>query len=169
MEYRIKAHPTRYKNVMFRSRLEARWAAFFDELGWRWEYEPVDLQGWTPDFWFEIPCGHSECGGRHYVYAEVKPYRSIKEFEGHPCHGWEWGEKRFGESDEDVHSLGADAAMMLGINPGVTMIPCLSHGGGGGDYAIEFFTGGNGGKGYQGSLDEWLWNQAGAIVQWRPL
>jgi hypothetical protein len=23
----------------------------FDQLGWRWTYEPIDLAGWIPDFW----------------------------------------------------------------------------------------------------------------------
>jgi len=44
------AIPTRYAGVQFRSRLEARWAAFFDIVGWRWEYEPFDLKGYIPDF-----------------------------------------------------------------------------------------------------------------------
>lgn len=48
--YTIKSHPTSYKGVNFRSRLEATWAAFFDLCGWEWEYEPFDLDGWTPDF-----------------------------------------------------------------------------------------------------------------------
>jgi hypothetical protein len=34
----------------FRSRLEAKWAHLFTALGWRWEYEPLDLPGWIPDF-----------------------------------------------------------------------------------------------------------------------
>lgn len=47
---------TRYKGYRFRSRLEARWAVFFDALGIRWEYEKqgFDLgDGYTylPDFW----------------------------------------------------------------------------------------------------------------------
>lgn len=46
----IKAIPTVYKSVKFRSRLEARWACFFDLLGWPWAYEAVDLDGWIPDF-----------------------------------------------------------------------------------------------------------------------
>jgi lipoate-protein ligase A len=50
IDYRIASHPTMYKGVIFRSRLEARWAAFFDLLEWQWEYEPFDLVGWTPDF-----------------------------------------------------------------------------------------------------------------------
>ncbi|KAB1068891.1 PDDEXK family nuclease [Methylobacterium planeticum] len=50
MPNRIAAKPTLYNGTRFRSRLEARWAAFFDLAGWRWEYEPVDLDGWQPDF-----------------------------------------------------------------------------------------------------------------------
>lgn len=50
MRYDIKAIPTKYAGVQFRSRLEARWAAFFDLIGWVWEYEPFDLNGWAPDF-----------------------------------------------------------------------------------------------------------------------
>jgi hypothetical protein len=49
-EIRNKAHPTFYGDVQFRSRLEARWAAWFDIAGWRWEYEPSDDKGWVPDF-----------------------------------------------------------------------------------------------------------------------
>lgn len=50
MNYTIKAIPTTYRGVRFRSRLEARWAAMFDKLGWHWRYEPLDLDGWIPDF-----------------------------------------------------------------------------------------------------------------------
>lgn len=49
-EYTIKAIPTLYSGVMFRSRLEATWAAFFDQVGLVWDYEPFDLEGWCPDF-----------------------------------------------------------------------------------------------------------------------
>jgi hypothetical protein len=41
---------TRYRGYRFRSRAEARWAAFFDQLGMRWSYEPIDLHGYIPDF-----------------------------------------------------------------------------------------------------------------------
>jgi hypothetical protein len=61
----IAAKPTRYAGVAFRSRLEARWAAFFDAAGWRWEYEPLDLKGWVPDF--------ALIGKKHPVLVEVKP------------------------------------------------------------------------------------------------
>lgn len=55
-----KAIPTRYAGYHFRSRLEARWAVFFDSLGKRWEYEPQGYElpsgNYLPDFrvedWF---------------------------------------------------------------------------------------------------------------------
>lgn len=46
----VKGIPTVYKGIRMRSRLEARYAAFFDELNWPWEYEPVDLDGYIPDY-----------------------------------------------------------------------------------------------------------------------
>ncbi len=61
----IASIPTKYAGCAFRSRLEARWAAFFDIVGWSWDYEPVDLHGWCPDFSLR---GHSGL-----IYVEVKP------------------------------------------------------------------------------------------------
>jgi len=40
MQTTIKPIETVYKGYRFRSRLEARWAVFFDTLGIEWEYEP---------------------------------------------------------------------------------------------------------------------------------
>jgi len=52
--FSMKAIETRYKGYRFRSRLEARWAVFFDALGLSWEYEPEGFEtdaGWyLPDF-----------------------------------------------------------------------------------------------------------------------
>ncbi len=53
----IKAIETRYKGYRFRSRMEARWAVFFDAMGLSWDYEleGFDLEslGWyLPDFFF---------------------------------------------------------------------------------------------------------------------
>jgi hypothetical protein len=57
----IQPIPTRYQGYHFRSRLEARWAVFFDTLGLRWEYEPegFDLGGvlYLPDFRVWTPQG----------------------------------------------------------------------------------------------------------------
>lgn len=51
----MDAQETFYKGYKFRSRLEARWAVFFDECGVWWEYEPerFDLPenvSYLPDF-----------------------------------------------------------------------------------------------------------------------
>lgn len=46
----MNAIPTHYNGINFRSRLEAKWARFFDLLGWTYEYEPIDLDGYIPDF-----------------------------------------------------------------------------------------------------------------------
>lgn len=46
----MKAIPTEYRGARFRSRLEARWAALFDIWDLEWDYEPVDLPGYIPDF-----------------------------------------------------------------------------------------------------------------------
>lgn len=50
----IKAIETRYKGYRFRSRLEAKWAVFFDALGVQWEYEPQGFETpwgpYLPDF-----------------------------------------------------------------------------------------------------------------------
>lgn len=42
--------PTTYRGTRFRSRTEARWAVLFDAIGWKWEYEPLDADGYVPDF-----------------------------------------------------------------------------------------------------------------------
>ena len=56
MEKKIKAIETIYRNITFRSRTEARWAFFFDEMRIAWKYEPklFDLGGtrYLPDFFF---------------------------------------------------------------------------------------------------------------------
>ena len=56
--------PTMYRGVRFRSRLEAKWAVFFDLAGWPWMYEPVDLNGYVPDFILQL---------HQPVLVEVKP------------------------------------------------------------------------------------------------
>ena len=62
----MNAIPTMYAGVQFRSRLEARWAAFFDLLDWKWEYEPIDLNGYIPDFLVTPPMDEP-------LLVEVKP------------------------------------------------------------------------------------------------
>lgn len=47
----IKPIPTKYNDVQFRSRLEARWAAFFDLLEWEWSMSLVTLMDGFPTFY----------------------------------------------------------------------------------------------------------------------
>jgi len=52
MTKQIPPKPTLYKGIEFKSRLEARWAVFFDGLKIRYQYEPYGEQ--TPDFEIEL-------------------------------------------------------------------------------------------------------------------
>lgn len=65
MNKSIKPIETLYNGYKFRSRLEARWAIFFDAIGLKYEYEMegynMDGLRYLPDFyipsldrWFEI-------------------------------------------------------------------------------------------------------------------
>lgn len=67
---KIAAIETRYKGYRFRSRLEARWAVFFDALGLRWEYEPEGFvlpsgRRYLPDFRVYLSRGPT--------WIEIKP------------------------------------------------------------------------------------------------
>ena len=76
----IKAILTDYGDYRFRSRLEARWAFFFDRVGIAWEYEPegfsLPVNGrYLPDFW--LP--ESSC------YVEIKPFLKPDQKETAKC------------------------------------------------------------------------------------
>jgi hypothetical protein len=63
----IKAIETVYAGYRFRSRLEARWAVFFDAAGIKWDYEPegfyLDGVRYLPDFFLLD----------QEIYIEIKP------------------------------------------------------------------------------------------------
>ena len=68
MEKQIKPIETQYAGRKFRSRLEARWAAYFDGLGITWDYEPEGFvlpsgECYLPDFYFPT----------YKCYGEIKP------------------------------------------------------------------------------------------------
>lgn len=77
MDKQIKAIETLYAGRKFRSRLEARWAAYFDGLGVIWQYEPEGFvlpsgECYLPDFYFPT----------YKCYGEIKP----SNFEGDERH-----------------------------------------------------------------------------------
>ena len=85
----MKAYPTIYQGCRFRSRLEAKWAAFFDAVGWPWEYEPLDFDGYIPDFLLKIAVP---------TLVEVKPacgWEELRRWEHDPKiqGAIEWGEE----------------------------------------------------------------------------
>jgi hypothetical protein len=64
----MKALETEYSEILFRSRLEARWAILFDTLKLEWVYEPEcfilsNNQKYTPDFYIK----------KYDLYIEIKP------------------------------------------------------------------------------------------------
>ena len=74
----VKPIETRYKGYRFRSRLEARWAVYFDDLAVKYEYE---LEGFT------LPSGAAYLPDFYLpdlrVHVEIKPsekmvYRDLK-------------------------------------------------------------------------------------------
>lgn len=99
-EYRIAAIPTEYKGRMYRSRLEAKWAAYFGFLGFEVEYEPFDLGTWSPDFLITR--------GRWSVLVEVKP---VTEF----CE--ETAAKMLAASTEKGLQDSVSALLLVGVSP----------------------------------------------------
>lgn len=67
----IRAIETRYAGYRFRSRLEAKWAVFFDALKIKWDYEPEGFElekglYYLPDFLLRRD--------DDYLWVEVKPF-----------------------------------------------------------------------------------------------
>jgi len=93
----MKAINTAYKGNYFRSRLEAKWAVYFDVIGVKWQYEPEGFEEngikYLPDFYFP----------EYDIWGEVKPeghnnqdlqkwlmfgnYKTLIIFEGKPHAG----------------------------------------------------------------------------------
>lgn len=75
----IKAIETEYKGYKFRSRLEVRWAIFFDALDIEWEYEPERFEkfdwqkgtlSYLPDFYLPKTKTWVEVKGDKYALCE---------------------------------------------------------------------------------------------------
>ena len=64
MNYNLTPIETVYKGYKFRSRLEARWAVFFEEMGLDWSYE---VEG------FNLPSGR-----RRNFNATVKANKEVR-------------------------------------------------------------------------------------------
>jgi len=101
MIYSIESKPTMMGGVQFRSRLEARWAAFFTLLKWPWLYEPVDLGEWSPDFIIDAATT---------LLVEVKPILAFDEEVGHKIYrGLTLWQKEHPEKETE--------GLLLGLGP----------------------------------------------------
>jgi hypothetical protein len=121
MRYSIAAIETKYRGVLFRSRLEAKWAAFFDILKWKWQYEPCDLPKWSPDFFVCAKKRLRDGELRRIPFlAEIKPYSRCSQFDDHVFMQYTTGHPLFK----------CEACVGLGIDPSVSAIELESDGAG---------------------------------------
>jgi hypothetical protein len=79
----LKALPSEYRGCVFRSRLEARTAYYFDLLGIQWGYEPegyaLPCGNYAPDFFCTAVDKYDK---EHRFFVEVKPnYDQFAQYE----------------------------------------------------------------------------------------
>lgn len=139
---------SQYKGLEFKTRLEAKWAAFFDLAGWSWWVNPIAIDDWRPDFKVAFKCDHSECNGQHSLLIAILPMSDIKKFNGHPCLSYVY------DITDENGQWQADGGAAFGNNPSVSQWEIL-HGSGGGTEDVYFRV---------GNADE-LWIQAEALVK----
>lgn len=84
-----KAIETRYKDCRFRSRLEARWAVFFDAIGVPWEYEKEGYHlpsgMYLPDFWLPTVRLWAEVKPESFLIHERRLCQELSEATGFRC------------------------------------------------------------------------------------
>ena len=81
---------TLYGSVLFRSRLEARWALYFDVIGIAWEYEKegyefADGTRYLPDFWLPQVCMWAEVKPETFTVGELHKAKCLVRETGFPC------------------------------------------------------------------------------------
>lgn len=89
----IKPIETVYRGCRFRSRLEARWAVFFDAMGIPWDYEPEG---------FELPDGTRYLPD-FYLHVKRRP-RIEEELDGEWANGC-FAEVKGAMTDKDAHKI----------------------------------------------------------------
>ena len=120
-----------YQGLEFKTRLEAKWAAFFDLAEWSWWVNPIAIGDWRPDFKVKFKCEHSECGGDHTLLASILPVTCLNGFTDHPCRSHNYIVKN------EQGEWQADGGAAFGINPSVTRWE-ITHGAGGGMEELYF-------------------------------
>lgn len=119
---KLKAIQTEYNGYLFRSRLEARWAVFFDACGIEYEYEPegYDLGNglmYLPDFLLHGVDGRA--GGDLYIevkgqMTEADAYKINRFYE-------------IGKDDPDVYGKSKTAILVVSNIPNGSNISDILH------------------------------------------
>lgn len=129
----IKAIETKWRGYRFRSRLEARWAVFFERIGAEWTYEPqgFEREGFEEETLRYLPDFRVKIGKSSY-WVEVKGDKSwLKDnFEKiEALH--DWGGVLPGFHDCGNANNIEDGLLLLGDIPeprfGVLFLPILGH------------------------------------------
>ena len=86
----MKAIETKYKGYRFRSRLEARWAVYFDVIKLEWEYEKEGYEfedglRYLPDFWLPQVSMWGEVKHGRFSEEELKKVISLVKGTGFEC------------------------------------------------------------------------------------
>lgn len=191
------AIPTLYRGVQYRSRLEARWATFFDLLGWKHQYEPYDLAGWIPDF---------VIFGANPVLVEIKPVFELPpDIVAEIDRAYPYCPEQSGHCEEECCDHAPQEALILGASvrtgpewPAATLgwlrdanmgwgeavisrwagdeseaknpddiLGFCSREGSFVDRITGCYDGGSWGQGCDADRVIGLWNQAGNLTQWR--
>lgn len=126
----IKPIETLYKGYRFRSRLEARWAVFFDALKLKWYYE---MEGYVlpsgeyylPDFYFPENGFHPEGWHRPNCYVEIKPPMVEGDKpEEHFKKSYEFFRATGDEFNEGANILLLDGPPQYEISMGINLADC---------------------------------------------
>lgn len=86
----MKAIETVYQGYKFRSRLEARWAVYFDAIGIEWEYEKEgydlgDGLRYLPDFWLPQVNMWAEIKAMDFSRSEILKAERLARGTKYPC------------------------------------------------------------------------------------
>lgn len=131
----MKAIETRYKGYRFRSRLEARWAVFFDRLELDWQYEPEgfdlgqsgyylpDFKVFTPQgeiMWYEIKARNVEYNEKFFAFRNALEKANERERDGHFYQG---PEVRANLLSGDPLTVFSDPEMAICLRCGFISVP----------------------------------------------
>ena len=82
MRQNIKAKETYYDGYRFRSRLEARWAVFFNNIGLEYEYKMEGFNMKQYLIFYSMPYLFTDVLGSKVRYLQLLELKSVSNFAG---------------------------------------------------------------------------------------